>query len=224
MNKIQAVFNANAKDYDLQRPVLIPCFNDFYGVALALADEVSNVEHILDIGAGTGLMSAFFAEKFPNADITLVDFSEDMMNNAKDRFRGNKNIHFLQADFSTADFGAGEYDLVISALAIHHLTHELKQLLFQKIYRALRQDALFINADQVLGETDFAEKIYTEHWRKHVLASPLAEEEKQKTFERIKVDIMSPLSEQLKWLRSAGFSEANCFYQYFNFVVFAAIK
>jgi len=224
VKKIQEQFNGISEKYDAQRRLLIPCFDDFYGTALALADEVTTVENILDIGAGTGLMSTFYAEKYPNANITLVDFSEDMMNKAKDRFRGNEHIHFLQADFSTVNFGAEKYDLAISGLAIHHLTHELKQILFQKIYRTLKPNALFINADQVLGETDFAEKIYTETWRKHVLSSPLEKEEKQKTFERIKVDIMSPLSNQLKWLHSAGFSEANCFYQYYNFVVFAAKK
>jgi tRNA (cmo5U34)-methyltransferase len=153
-----------------------------------------------------------------------VDFSDEMLNKAKSRFRGNSRIHYMKADFSTADFGVEKYDLAISGLAIHHLTHELKQLLFRKIERALKPNGLFINADQVLGETDFAEKIYTEHWRKHMLASPLAEDEKQKTFERVKIDIMSPLNDQLKWLRSAGFSEANCFYQHYNFVVFAAKK
>ncbi|AYD46857.1 class I SAM-dependent methyltransferase [Arachidicoccus soli] len=222
--EIQQAFNAISEKYDKQRPLLIPCFKDFYGVTLELSNNISNVENILDIGAGTGLLSAFYAEKYPNANITLVDISADMLNKAKNRFQGNDKINFLQADFSTVDFEEGKYDLVVSGLAIHHLTHELKQVLFQKIYYALKSSGMFINADQVKGATDFSEKIYTENWRNHVLASSLTEEEKQSAFERIKLDIMAPLDEQLKWLRDAGFSMANCFYQYFNFVVFAAKK
>lgn len=224
MQTIQQSFNAISEKYDRQRPILIPCFDDFYGMALTLSDEAKNVENILDIGAGTGLMSAFFAEKYPNADITLVDFSEPMLNKAKSRFKDNNKIHYLQADFSTADFEEAKYELVVSGLAIHHLEPELKQLLFKKIYRALKPGGLFINADQVKGATDFAERIYTEAWRNHVLNSSLTEEEKDSAFKRVALDIMSPLADQLKWLHDAGFSEANNYYQYYNFVVFAARK
>lgn len=224
MQTIQQSFNAISEKYDRQRPILIPCFDDFYGMALTLSDEAKNVENILDIGAGTGLMSAFFAEKYPNADITLVDFSEPMLNKAKSRFKDNNKIHYLQADFSTADFEEAKYELVVSGLAIHHLEPELKQLLFKKIYRALKPGGLFINADQVKGATDFAERIYTEAWRNHVLNSSLTEEEKDSAFKRVALDIMSPLADQLKWLHDAGFIEANNYYQYYNFVVFAARK
>ncbi|MDE1191785.1 MAG: class I SAM-dependent methyltransferase [Arachidicoccus sp.] len=224
MNKIAQSFDAVSEKYDKQRPLLIPCFDDFYGIALELSNEAKDVKNILDIGAGTGLMSAFFAEKYPDAEITLVDFSEDMLNKAKDRFKGNDKIHYLQADFSTVEFEDNHYDLVVSGLAIHHLKHNLKKLLFEKIYYALKINGIFINADQVKGATEFAERIYTEKWRNHVLNAPLSEEDKQNTFKRVSLDIMAPLKTQLDWLRGAGFLEANCFYQYFNFVVFAAKK
>ncbi|HEU0228397.1 MAG TPA: class I SAM-dependent methyltransferase [Arachidicoccus soli] len=222
--EIQQAFNAISEKYDKQRPLLIPCFKDFYGIALELSNDVSTIQNILDIGAGTGLMSALYAEKYPHANITLVDISADMLKKAKDRFQGNDKINFLQADLSTTDFETEKYDLVVSGLAIHHLSNKLKQILYRKIYNALRPEGLFINADQVKGATDFSEKIYTENWRNHVLASSLTVEEKQSAFERVKLDIMAPLDEQLIWLYNAGFSEANCFYQYFNFVVFAGKK
>lgn len=224
MQTIEQSFNAVSEKYDRQRPILIPCFDDFYTMALTLSDEVANVKSILDIGAGTGLMSALFAEKYPQAEIKLVDFSENMLAKARDRFQGNSKIHYLQADFSTVDLEEVKYDLIISGLAIHHLEPELKQLLFQKIYRALKPGALFINADQVKGATDFAERVYTEAWRNHVIHSPLSEEEKDSAFKRVALDIMSPLADQLSWLQDAGFSEANNYYQYYNFVVFAAKK
>jgi len=224
MQTIQQSFNAVSEKYDRQRPILIPCFDDFYGMALTLSDEAKNVGSILDVGAGTGLMSALFAGKYPAAEITLVDFSENMLSKARDRFQGNDKIHYLQADFSTVDLEETKYDLIVSGLAIHHLEPELKQLLFQKIYCALKPNGLFINADQVKGATDFSERIYTENWRNHVLNSPLTEEEKDSAFKRVALDIMSPLADQLKWLHDAGFSEANNYYQYFNFVVFAAKK
>jgi tRNA (cmo5U34)-methyltransferase len=223
LQEIQNQFNAVSEKYDRQRRFLIPCFDDFYGTALTLSEEVSVVKNILDVGAGTGLMSAFFQEKYPNAKITLVDISADMLKKAEERFEGNENISFLNADFATVDLPENHYDLVVSGLAIHHLPDQLKQQLFGKIKKTLRAGGWFINADQVLGETGLAEKLYTENWKNHVQQHPdLTEEEKQSAFERIKVDIMAPLAAQLAWMQAAGMKNANCYYQYYNFVVFAA--
>jgi len=225
LQEIQKQFNAVSEKYDRQRRFLIPCFDDFYGTALTLSEEVTTVKHILDVGAGTGLMSAFFQEKYPDAKITLVDISKDMLKKAAERFAGNENIEFLNEDFATVDLPANHFDLVVSGLAIHHLPNELKQQLFNKIANTLNPGGWFINADQVLGETTLAEKVYTDYWRAHVLAHPdLTAEEKQSAFERIKVDIMAPLSSQLKWIEKAGMKNANCYYQFYNFVVFAANK
>ena len=223
--EIQNQFNAVSEKYDRQRRFLIPCFDDFYGAALSLSEEVNSVKNILDIGAGTGLMSAFFHEKYPDAKITLVDISADMLKKAEERFDGNKNISFLNADFATVELPDDHYDLVVSGLAIHHLPNELKKQLFGKISKTLNSGGWFINADQVLGANDIAEKIYTENWRNHVLESiHLDEQEKESAFERIKVDIMAPLKDQLEWIEDAGMKNANCYYQYYNFVVFAANK
>jgi len=225
LQEIQHQFNAISAKYDQQRRFLIPCFEDFYLTALTLSNEVATVQNILDVGAGTGLMSAFFQEKYPEAKITLVDISKDMLKKAEERFEGNENISFLNADFAAVDFPENHYDVVVSGLAIHHLPNELKQQLFGKIAKTLKTGGWFINADQVLGATALAEKVYTENWKNHVQQSPyLTEEEKLSAFDRIKVDIMAPLNDQLKWLEEAGLKNANCYYQYYNFVVFAANK
>jgi tRNA (cmo5U34)-methyltransferase len=223
--EIQNQFNAVSEKYDRQRRFLIPCFDDFYGVALNLSEEVKIVKNILDIGAGTGLMSAFFHEKYPDAKITLVDISADMLKKAEERFNGNENIEFLNADFATVELTDDHYDLVVSGLAIHHLPNPLKKQLFGKIANTLNTGGWFINADQVLGANEVAEKIYTENWKNHVNNSiHLEEQEKQSAFERIKVDIMAPLKDQLEWIEAAGLKNASCYYQYYNFVVFAANK
>lgn len=221
---IQNEFKAVSEKYDTQRKHLIPCFNDFYGIPLELSEEVKEVKNVLDIGAGTGLMSAFFYEKYPTASFILVDLSEEMLAKAKERFEQQTNFNYVVADFSTTDFGLEKYDVVISGLAIHHLEHALKQELFSKIYTALRPGGWFINADQVEGGTEEADCIYRENWKKKVERSPLPEEAKQSAYKRIQLDIMAPLNDQLLWLRKAGFQQANCYYQYFNFVVFAGKK
>lgn len=223
--EIQHIFNAISEKYDLQRRKLIPCFDDFYGMSIKLTEEISPVKNILDVGAGTGLLNTLYAEKYPQAKIDLVDISSDMLNRASARFKGNKNVKFLLQDFTELELEESKYDLPVSALAIHHLTDEQKEKLYSKIYACLRPGGMFINADQVLGSTEFAEKIYTETWRNMVEGhTELTDEEKISAFERIKLDRMSGLAAQLQWLTKAGFRDAQNFYQYYNFVVFASIK
>lgn len=225
LQDIQHTFNAVSESYDAQRRKLIPCFDDFYGMALKLSEQIHPVCKIMDVGAGTGLLSALYAERYPQAKIDLIDISEEMLIKAGERFEGNDNIEFILQDFAEMETEEGEYDVVISALAIHHLTDEMKQKLFGKIYYSLRPGGMFINADQVLGASEFSERIYTSAWRTMVENhTELTQEEKSSAFERIKLDKMSTLENQLKWLQDAGFNDAENFYQSYNFVVFAALK
>ena len=222
---IKRQFNAVSEVYDRQRRELIPCFDEFYKVSVEISKQIKNPKKILDLGAGTGLMSAFFFETYPEAEFTLVDLSEEMLNKAKDRFVNFSNFNYKVEDFSELNFEAETFDLIISGLAIHHLDDSLKKKLFQKVEKFLKKDGWFINADQVLGKNKISEKIYTETWKNKVLENKnLTKEEKESAFERIKLDKMSSLENQLKWLEETGLQSPNCYYQYYNFVVFAAKK
>ncbi|WP_341280371.1 class I SAM-dependent methyltransferase [Paenibacillus sp. FSL H8-0537] len=87
---------------------------------------------ILDLGAGTGLFAAFVRQKYPQAEFTLIDLSEEMMKVARLRFEGSEQVEYISADYTNYNF-EHKYDIVISSLSIHHLTHEAKQGLFHKV-------------------------------------------------------------------------------------------
>ena len=61
---IKNTFDSAARDYDKARKQLIPCFDEFYGVALELipVDPSKDIK-ILDLGAGTGLFSSLIILK-----------------------------------------------------------------------------------------------------------------------------------------------------------------
>jgi len=80
INKISDRFNLVAKNYDEQRRSFIPCFDDYYGTSVLFLSKIrKDFKSILDLGAGTGLLSKFLYEKFPAAHYTLIDISEQML-------------------------------------------------------------------------------------------------------------------------------------------------
>lgn len=153
MNDVRKAFDSLAQDYDKYREYIIPDFHQFYGSAVWAVESPLKNPRILDIGAGTGLLSAFLLQKYPDATITLMDFAENMLDVARERFSGNENIRYLVSDYSKSDLG-GPFDSICSALSIHHLKSEDKEKLFKKIYTSLVPGGIFVNADQADGETD----------------------------------------------------------------------
>ena len=93
---------------------------------------------ILDIGAGTGLLSGFLMEKYPKASLTPIDLSKKMLDIAKDRFISNSNVNYIIGDYSKYDF-VEKYDLVVSALSIHHLEDEEKKEFYKKVTLCLNK-------------------------------------------------------------------------------------
>lgn len=216
---VRDAFNASAQDYDRLRPALIPCFDDFYGVAVRLLGEPGPAPlRVLDLGAGTGLMSLFVLAAFPNARLTLVDVSEDMLALARKRFTGNPNVEFRAADYAAAGLGEG-WDAIVSALSIHHLPHDAKRDLFGRVARALVPGGVFVNAEQVLGETPAIEARQEAWWHREIRRRGATEHDVAQALERMRHDIMATAGDQLTWMVEAGLTEVHSPYRCHRFAV-----
>jgi len=151
---ITTLFDAAAEDYDQVRRQLVPPFDDFYGTVVeSIPHEREDAMRVLDLGAGTGLLSAFVARAFPRARVTLVDASPEMLAVARRRFADEPERFELRVADYARELPLGEYEAVVSALSIHHLDGTGKRELFCKVYEALCAGGVFVNADQVLGST-----------------------------------------------------------------------
>ncbi len=147
-----------------------------------------------------------------------------MLDIAKKRFSNlETKVEYLRNDYSKKPINE-KFDLILSGLSIHHLSDLEKENLFKKIYLALNKNGLFINADQVLGETPGIDKIYRKSWIAKVKDKGVTEETLTAAFERMKEDKMATLSNQLLWLDTAGFSEINCWYKNYSLVVYSGCK
>lgn len=225
MNKeeIKRLFDAGAIGYDTQRRKLIPCFDEFYGAAVSWASAGKDDPRILDLGAGTGLFAGLLKRKYPRASVTLIDVSERMLEAARARFDGDPLVQYVAADYTEYEF-TGVYDLVISALSIHHLPHSDKRSLFRTVHGLLAEGGVFVNADQAAGASPFFDERYRERWLRAIRQSGLAEEEIEASLARRKLDRNASVSDQIEWLREAGFADADCVYKSEDFAVFFARK
>lgn len=106
------------------------------------------VETILDLGTGTGETAVRVAERHPTAHLLGIDESGEMLTHARQRLP--------EADFAIArledPLPPGPFDLVVSALAVHHLDGPDKADLFNRIAERLVPGGRFVMADVVVPE------------------------------------------------------------------------
>ncbi len=221
---VKQVFDHAAADYDRNRRQLVPCFDEFYGTALALIPYSRNASfRLLDLGAGTGLVSALVAEAFPNVQLTLVDISAEMLSKARQRFANRPDVRFEVIDLEHQHLD-GQFDVAISALALHHIEPNHLRPMFRSVYEVLVSGGKLINADQTLGTTPENERKYAQAWLEGVKAKGSTDADVDAALERMKADKTATLEDQLRALREAGFDHVDCWYKNYRFAVYSGEK
>ena len=224
MKALSRVFDEAAAGYDGLRSKVIPCFEDFYGTIARLMPRGPREElAVLDLGAGTGLVSAVIRAAFPHSAITAVDQSAGMLQRLRERFKDDSRVTAELLDYSAGPLPRDQ-DVIVSALSIHHLDDAGKQRLFRMVLECLRPGGRFINADLVRGASERVEERYQRLWREHLEASGISRRELEGIYQRMQYDLTAPLETQLIWLRASGFIDVDCHYKYDNFAVYAGSR
>lgn len=220
-NRTRHVFDATATTYDRDRSRLVPGCDALYGWAIDLIP--SRAKTILDLGAGSGLLTVLVRDRFPDAHIHLMDFSEPMLKLARERLAADENLTFHQADYIAEEL-PGNLCAIISSLSVHHLDDDGKRAVFRKAHEGLKSNGVFINADQVSGPTPELDERYKALWLAQVRALGASEQQIEASLYRQREDRCSPVSNQLAWMREAGFADADCWYKEGRFAVMSGTK
>ncbi len=213
-------FSRHAADYDAQRRRLVPPYDAFYGAA---ADVVtfrrSPGRRVLDLGAGTGLLSEALLSREPELALELLDGSPEMLTLARERLRDA--VHAVHVQDLRDPLPEGPFDAVVSALAIHHLEHPDQRRLLARVRERLAPGGVFVNAEQMLAPSPDLAGVYEQVWTRQCTALGASAAELEQTRERMVHDRCTDAASALQWLREAGLERVDCVYRSWRFAVLA---
>lgn len=116
---------------------------------------------LLEVPVGTGVLTMPVYRTLTKADVTCLDYSPDMMVQAKRRAPGN--VRFVQGDVGNLPFESGSFDMVLSLNGFHAFPD--KEAAYAETFRVLKPGGMFCGCFYVAGEnkrTDwFVHKLYT---------------------------------------------------------------
>ena len=107
---------------------------------------------LLEVPVGTGILTMPVYKTMPDADITCLDYSSDMMKQAQEKAsRLNlNNITFQQGDVGALPYENGTFDVVVSLNGFHAFPD--KEAAYREVFRVLRPGGTFCGCFYVKGE------------------------------------------------------------------------
>jgi tRNA (cmo5U34)-methyltransferase len=147
--------------------------------AVVAATVDAHATRALELGTGTGETALRVQARHPEVRWVGIDSSEPMLARARERLPDAD----LRLQRLEDELPSGPFDLVVSALAVHHLDGAGKQDLFSRVAGVLRSGGHFILGDVVVPAAGQEGPIYID-WV---------------------MDLPDSVEDQLAWLREAGF-------------------
>ena len=200
-------------EYDQKIRKWVPCYDDM--MDMIVFHTPREVKNILDLGCGNGNLSALIIAKFPEACIHLVDSSSCLLDECKYRFRDNNRSNFIHEDFRALSFPKASLDLVVSSIAIHHLTDSEKEDLFRRIFEWLEPNGMLCYADIFRSGNLEMDEFHYRLWRRDSSVKGASKIDWDTYIEHERnYDYPSILREHIDLLGLIGFTNVYCPWKY----------
>lgn len=167
----------------------------------------------LDIGAGSGPLTALALETFPNSSAICLDMSAPMLARAKAALaRFGERVRLVQADFGDPAWiealGNQPIDAAVSSIAIHHLRNRRAiQRLYRQVCSLLPAGGVFVDADHMAPLPSLLERYEA---AAAGLSQAATEGHGQHRHLHQHWNVVGTLEDHLRWLRRAGFHAVDC--------------
>jgi tRNA (cmo5U34)-methyltransferase len=187
---------------------------------------------ILDVGAGYGALAAAILADRPNASAVCLDGSEEMLKLGRERnAKFGARIEFVRGGMDAPGWAgalSGSFDAVVSARALHHLTHEQRRRFFRDACGLVRPGGCFINSDSLLASSETLRGLYRktrQRWIDDQTGNP-ARETQAPSRTRLPhgAHYNGLMEDELGWLRAAGLKDVDVFWKFTNYAVYGGFK
>ena len=203
---VAAHLRIRLSEYDRRIRTFIPGYRELLN---ATAGAVSLLRRrapvVVDLGIGTGALSARCLEVAPRATIHGIDQDRDMLAVAARRLgRAGRRHRFVTGDF--ARLSLPRCDAIVATLALHHVrTPAAKRRLYRRCFRALKPGGLFVSGDAFLSQSVALKRAEMETWRAHMRRRYSARQARAFLAAWASEDRYLPLTLEVTLLERAGF-------------------
>lgn len=210
-HSVKRHLDVDAGGYDVQIRRFIPHYDDMLATGVKLLATLTQPgAHVVDLGGGTGALSAAVLRGLPQARVTLLDIDPDMLGEARRRLAGfGDRVAFREGSFYDPLPAA---DAVVASLALHHV-HDLEQKVdvYRAVHAALEPGGVFLNLDAAVTDGTRLHALALNGWIAHMGENGIPEAEARGHIAAwADEDRYFPLDSELFALRRAGFSEVEC--------------
>jgi SAM-dependent methyltransferase len=216
----------------------IPLAGEQIDVMLRLIGAaLPTVDRFLDLGCGDGVLGRALFSRYPNAQGVLLDFSEPMLDAARQKVQ-TSNAVFVAQDYGLPDWvkavqSYAPFDAIVSGYSIHHQPDSRKRELYAEIYELLTPGGVFVNIEHVsspspwleaLGDEVFIDNMVAYNTRQGVSKSREVVAQEFHDRPHKEANILAPVEVQLQWLRDIGFQQVDCYLKIFELAVFGGLR
>ena len=145
-------FKNRVDGYDAHMLTEIEGADAFYPFTASLLPAAPQAA-VLDLGCGTGLeLSPYFARN-PDARVTGIDLSPEMLAALAAKFP-ERRLDLIQGSYFDVDPGVGVFDAAVSVESLHHFPARQKLALYRKLRAALKPGGYFVLTDYFAASED----------------------------------------------------------------------
>lgn len=182
---------------------------------------------LLDIGCGAGNYTLKMLNKLPDLNCVMNDLSLPMLEKAHERVSAHTSgqVTIIQDDMRNLNLPDAHFDIVLAAATLHHLRgDEDWELMFSKVYKALKPGGSFWISDLVVQESAVINDLFEDRYYNYIesLGGP---EYRQKVYEYVHFeDSPRSVNYQINLMAKVGFRQVDILHKNSCFAAFGAIK